>query len=267
MLAIALSLFSGNAFADRSDLELTWQRGFLAVPDVISSSKETSFITDQGRLQRLAGSGMKFPVVIYMHGCNGMGDRDRKVMSRIAKQGYLVLAPNSLARRFRPVRCDGLNQTSSDGFFYVFDFRQEEINYAVQELLDTRGTWKNWIDPDNLFLMGVSEGGLATAHYRGDMFKARIITQWTCHGDTIVRGLSGPDTTPILSVVRKDDPWYRTPGQSGDCGAFFGDKRPGSESVVLADGDGHDVLRDDQVVQRIIDFLNRYNTARPVSPP
>lgn len=268
MLALAFGLCATNAFADRSDLELTWYKGFMAVPDVISTSRDTSFISDQGRLQLLADAGMKFPVVVYMHGCTGVSDADRKLMNTIAKQGYLVVAPNSMARRMRPRQCDSDNHASVGGNYFVFDFRQEEINYALQEMLRVNGDWSRWVDVNNLFLMGVSEGGLAVAHYRGDVFKARIITQWTCHGGTLVRGISGPEDTPILAIVRKNDPWYDDkPDQVGDCGAYFGDRRPGSESVVLDQGDKHDVMRDPEMVQKMIGFLNRYNTARPVPPP
>lgn len=243
-----------------SDLELTWEKAQSAVPDEVDA-RGIEYITDRDRADRLSEAGRKLPVVIYMHGCTGLKDADRKFMKRIAKAGYVVVAPDSMARKYRPPQCNSFSKEGLDNFF-VFDFRQEEINFAARKMFTLK-----WADTDNLFLVGTSEGGLAAALYRGPVFKARVITQWTCHGSSWVEGIDGPRDTPILSIVRKNDPWYKdSPGQAGDCGAYFGDRRPGSESVVLDEGDTHDVIDDQQQVARIIAFLNRYNTASKPAP-
>jgi len=260
-LAAALLLVLGAAAPAGavSDLELTWRNAQSAVPDMIGGG--IASITDSSRRVLLEESGRKFAVVVYMHGCTGLKGEDRALMRRIAKAGYVVVAPNSMARKFRPLQCNTYNRQGGDSY-YVFDFRQEEINFAARELFKT-----GWADTENLFLFGVSEGGLAAAHYRGPIFKARVITQWTCHGSTWVRGISGPEDTPILSVVRRNDPWYKdSPGQAGDCGAYYGDKRPGSESIVLEKGDKHEVINDEEVIGRIIAFFNRYRTTPEPAP-
>lgn len=243
-----------------SDLELTWHKAEIAMPD--SSGGGMSTIGDQALQLRLADMGRKLPVVVYMHGCTGISDADRKLMRRIAKAGYAVIAPNSMARKYRPLQCASWNKEGGFNLF-VFDFRQEEINFALQQMVGN--AWADW---DNLFIVGVSEGGLAAAQFRGGLFKARVITQWTCHGSTWVRGIDGPEDTPILAVVRKDDPWYTSGSgkQAGDCSSYFGDKRPGSESIVLEKGASHDVIDDDQVVVRIIDFLGRYRKLKEPPP-
>ncbi len=243
-----------------SDLELTWHQAQSAVPDMIGGGVTT--ISDPSRQELLASTGRKFPVVMYMHGCTGISDSDRALMRTIAKAGYVVVAPNSMARKYRPLQCASWNKQGGFNLF-VFDFRQEEINFALQQIAGN--PWADW---DNLFIVGVSEGGLAAAHFRGGLFKARVITQWTCHGSTWVRGIDGPEDTPVLAVVRKDDPWYTSGSgkQAGDCSTFFGDKRPGSESIVLEEGQGHDVIDDPGVVSRIVDFLGRYRTAKPQPP-
>lgn len=243
-----------------SDLELTWHQAQSAVPDMIGGG--VTYISDPARQELLASTGRKFPVVVYMHGCTGISDSDRALMRTIAKAGYVVVAPNSMARKYRPLQCASWNKQGGFNLF-VFDFRQEEINFALQQMAGN--PWADW---DNLFIVGVSEGGLAAAHFRGGLFKARVITQWTCHGSTWVRGMDGPEDTPVLAVVRKDDPWYTSGSgkQAGDCSAFFGDKRPGSESIVLEEGKGHDVIDDPGVASRIVDFLGRYRTVKPQPP-
>jgi dienelactone hydrolase len=264
-LAAALSLAACASdltpASKMSDLELTWYQAQSAVPETLGGG--IAFLSEPSRKERLESAGRKFPVVVYMHGCTGIGDSDRNLMRTLAKAGYVVVAPNSMARKYRPLQCASWNKEGGFNLF-VFDFRQEEINFALQQMAGN--AWADW---DNLFIVGVSEGGLAAAHFRGGLFKARVITQWTCHGSTWVRGIDGPEDTPVLAVVRKDDPWYNSASgkQKGDCSAYFGDKRPGSESIVLEEGKGHDVIDDEGVAQRIVQFLGRYRKGSAEPPP
>jgi len=189
------------------------------------------------------------PTVMYLHGCTGLDNLEP--LRELARSGFAVIAPNSFARRFRPLQCRPSRRTGGDNVF-VYDFRLTEISYAVHRLAEAQ-----WVDHERLFLFGVSEGGVAVALYRGDEFRARVIAQWTCHGNPFIRGLAAPVDEPILAVVRDNDPWY-TPvqqhNQRGDCGAFF-NGRPGSQSLVLHDGQSHDVLDDALVRTRILEFL------------
>lgn len=187
--------------------------------------------------------------LIYMHGCTGLGDFE--LLRKIAQRGFAVVAPDSFARRYRPMQCDPKAHTGGRNVF-VFDFRMAEVSYTLHRLRQLP-----WVDQNRLFLAGTSEGGVAAALYRGDDFRARVIAQWTCHGAPLVRGLAAPPNEPVLAVVRADDPWYdprRTPGQRGDCGAYMGD-RPRSESIVLRNGPGHNVFDDPKATRRVLDFL------------
>jgi len=233
------------------ELQLTWYNARVAFPDALGLGGGAGALNDPAVAARLAGAD-KQPVVIYMHGCTGIEGPDRALIKDIAQAGFVVVAPDSMARRYRPYQCSTWDKRGGYNLF-VFDFRQAEINYAIQELYQT-----GWADLDNLFLVGVSEGGLAVAHYRGDMVRARVITQWTCHGSTLVRGISAPEETPILAIVRGDDPWYtgKDSKQRGDCGAYFGD-RPGSRSIVLEKGSDHNGIKDDEMVAEITRFLKQ----------
>lgn len=187
--------------------------------------------------------------VIYMHGCTGLGDFD--LLQAIAQRGFAVVAPDSFARRFRPMQCDPKAQTGGRNVF-VFDFRMTEVSYTLHRLRQLP-----WVDTERMFLFGTSEGGVAAALYRGDDFRARVIAQWTCQGAPLVRGLAAPPNEPVLAIVRADDPWYdpsRTPGQRGDCGAFM-NGRPRSESLVLRNGPGHNVFDDPKALNRVLEFL------------
>ena len=203
--------------------------------------------------------------LIYMHGCTGLGDFD--LLRAIAQRGFAVVAPDSFARRYRPMQCDPQAHTGGRNVF-VFDFRMTEVSYALHRLRQLP-----WVDRDRLFLAGTSEGGVAAALYRGDDFRARVIAQWTCHGAPLVRGIAAPSDEPVLAIVRADDPWYdpkRTPGQRGHCGEYMGE-RPRSESLVLRGGPGHNVFDDPVALRRVLEFLTEELLATRkqmvVSPP
>lgn len=256
--AIALVLLAGcsstaMAPSGQSDLELTWQRALVALPPGIGTETKDTVIENSIFQNAVASlEGRRLPVVLYLHGCTGLEKSDRRLMRALSRAGFLVVAPDSMARRYRPRQCRPRRKTGGFNLF-VYDFRQAEINFALQQLRQD-----GWADTDNLFLVGSSEGGLAAALHRGAAFRARVITKWTCHGSHLVRGLAAPPNEPVLAIVRKKDPWYEAEKtrQAGECGAFFGD-RPGSKSWVLDNGKGHDVFKEDNVAEEIVAFLIR----------
>lgn len=249
LLALALAACA-SGLDDRSDLERTWQAAYVTLPPFAGADPVAGRLADVGADVHLAALGgeRRWPVIVYLHGCTGIGSFD--FFDSLARAGFVVIAPDSMARRYRPLQCNPRTRTGGYNLF-VYDFRQAEISFSLQQLLARR-----WADPDNLFLMGVSEGAVAAALYRGDSFRARVIAQWTCQGAPLVRGIDAPPETPILAVVRVADPWYdaaHTIDQHGNCGEFM-QGRPGSRSIV-ADGNHHDILSDPALVEEIVAFL------------
>jgi dienelactone hydrolase len=243
---------------NRADLQLTWEKAVVALPQVSAGKPKLTTMESPEVASHLAryDPGVKLPLVLYMHGCTGIGNFE--FFKRLARAGFAVIAPDSLARRFRPLQCDPKTKTGGYNLF-VYDLRLAEISYALHRMSNL-----SWIDFDNLFLVGTSEGGVATAHYRGEEFRAHVISQWTCNGAHRVRGLAMPAATPVLAIVSADDPWYgpeRTPDQEGHCGQFLGD-RPDSASFVLPPGSGHDVFDDAAAIETIVQFLVRQTRRR-----
>lgn len=237
-----------------SDLELTWRRAPVVVPSVMGlDERETSVDTVDFQNAMASLQGRRLAVVLYMHGCTGIEKSDRRLMRALSEAGFLVIAPDSMARGYRPRQCRPRKKTGGFNLF-VYDFRQAEISFALQQLKQA-----GWADTDNLFLVGSSEGGLAAALHRGASFRARVITKWTCHGSHLVRGLAAPPNEPVLAIVRKADPWYEAEKtrQAGECGVFFGD-RPGSKSWVIETGKSHNVFKEDSVTEEIVGFLVRH---------
>ena len=208
-----------SAFREQgSDIARTFEYATIVLPGRHGEPPLVTRPDDDGLSRHLErfGQDVRFPTVLYLHGCTGL--ESLRPLQAFARQGFAVLAPNSFARRYRPLQCRPSERTGGLNVF-VFDFRLTEITYALARITEL-----DWVDRERLFLVGTSEGGLAAALYRGDDFRARVVTQWTCHGAPLVRGLAGPLDEPVLAVVRAGDPWYdpsRTPGQRGHCGIFM----------------------------------------------
>lgn len=238
-----------------ADIERTWREALVVLPPATGGTAPVLVRQSRDRLERHVREfprGTRFPTVVFLHGCTGIGNLP--FLEELGRQGYAVVAPDSFARRYRPLQCDP--ETSRGGRnLFVYDFRTAELTYALERLPE-----KSWVDLDNLFLIGASEGGVTAALFRGDVFNARVIAQWTCTGAPLVAGIDAPKRTPILAIVREDDPYYaaaNTPGQQGHCGLYMTD-RAASLSLVVRAGAGdtaHDVLSDPGAVDAILGFL------------
>ena len=252
---LVLAACEGGLTLTTPDIERTWSEAIVALPAESATADplvaRLSSASVERRL-RVIAARTRLPVAIYLHGCTGVGNLN--FLKELAATGVVVIAPDSFARRYRPLQCDPKTKTGGRNLF-VYDFRLAELTFALERLGEAP-----WADLNNLFLVGNSEGGVAAALFRGDVFNARVITQWTCQGAPFVRGIAAPEGTPILAIVRENDPFYdarNTPAQQGNCGAYL-DGRPASRSVVLAAGEVHDVYNEPAAVQTILDFIGRH---------
>ena len=211
-----------EATPDDADLQRTWQRAFVIVPD--ESGLVRGWIEDID--SRLEGIPPPRPAVIYLHGCDGLGRISHDAARLLAEAGYAVIMPDSFARENKPRSCDPARQVG--GFHRaVLGWRQAEANLAIRQARRLA-----WVDPDNIFLWGFSEGGITTATVTGEPVNARIIEGWTCHsGWEEYRGLDAPSTEPVLALLGAEDPWFRPIYFQGDCGAFM-EGSPSSTSIV-----------------------------------
>ena len=254
LLLAQCSVANGGHLATHavSDVELTWQKARVVIPQ---KGRLFHYRMDSPTIAAWQSVHWEGPVVLYMHGCTGLGNADEQVMDLIARQHALVIAPDSFARRGRPLQCNQKEQTGGVNVF-VYDFRQAEISFALQKIADT-----HWIKSGPKILFGVSEGGVAAALYRGTEFRGRIIAQWTCHGDPLVAGISAPADERLLTIVQSADPWYesdRSKGQEGDCSAFF-DGRPEARSLILHDGEQHNVFTNEEARRTVAEFLSAFS--------
>lgn len=239
----------------QSDIERTWSQAVVVLPPAASGQDPRVGRLSSREIRRatqIFANGPGAPTAVYLHGCTGIGNY--AFFDTLARAGYAVIAPDSFARSYRPLQCEPETKTGGNNLF-VYDFRLAELTFALERMGDL-----DWIDFDNLFLIGTSEGAVATALFRAEVFNARVIAQWTCQGAPLVRGIDAPAGTPILSIVGVDDPYYdaaNTPEQQGHCGAFMAG-RPQSRSFILPEGAGHNIYDDPRAVGEIIAFMGEH---------
>jgi dienelactone hydrolase len=237
------------------ELARTFDRATIVIPkhlnpdDPLSSKRVLTdeVISIKKEIENIP-SDRAIPLIIYMHGCDGLGMIDFRTFHFLARNGYAVLAPNSFARKYKPRSCDP--ETYKSGFHRgVLGFRLAEAKYAHEAAKKMP-----WVDKKNIFLMGFSEGGITTAKYPHGGLAGRIILGWTCNaGWPEYEGISGPRDVPILAVVASNDPWFRRPSLSGHCNDGLFTTR-NIESIVI-DANYHAVHTLTSVKNKILEFL------------
>ena len=195
-----------------------------------------------------------YPVAIYMHGCDGIdSNSDNHNWAKvIAKQGLLVIMPDSLSRNDRKPSCDPKNRTG--GLFPpVHDMRLEEIKFASDEVRK-----QPWFDGKNLFLMGFSEGAVAAVRTRLDGFSGVIATGWTCTNTKAPAfdGIFLPQKTPLLTINNSDDPWFTAEHFRGNCESKFAG-RLNAQNLTIP-GRGHGTYHSEKARLAVVGFIKQH---------
>ena len=241
-------------FSDPGEVNLPWVNALVRIPldngDIYKGS-----IRDLDVNKKFLSD--KFKVIIYLHGCAGHWSGTAKRIDLYAKNGYAVIAPPSMARKKYAQSCD--TAISKGGMYRsVLKIRQIDAENAV-----LRAKELDWVDKDNVFLVGLSEGGITTATYYPKNTKSsvngRIIEGWTCNASwEEYRGLNTPYNEPVLSLVAKYDPWFQLDSLKGHCGQFI-NKNPLSKSIVIDDGTqlskGHGLMHNSEIQKTTLEFL------------
>ena len=177
---------------DPAELQRTWDQAEIRL-ELGGDLAVFGRMSDPGTQAVLARipAGTQLPTIVYLHGCSGLNwSRGRAFFERLAASGYVLVAPDSFARDYRPQMCGSANAWKDA-------VRDSEIRFAAQQLARLP-----WVDRDNLYLMGHSEGGEIVAAYRGEEFKGRIVSAAYCW-----RGVDSPTRT--LAITVQDDHWAK----------------------------------------------------------
>lgn len=219
LIAIVVSVFArAEAPESKTDVAKSWQKGIAYVPGKFFPTSPAKITTEK-----------PYPVVLYMHGCSGIGPTDTRWGPFLKDLGFIVVQPDSMSRD-RPISCDGASRKG--GLFPdVYALRLEELDYARDQISNSA-----WADQNNIFLMGHSEGGITVSLTTRSDLRGVIISAWYCG---LMTGLRTAIGIPVLAIDHESDPWF--PGvPGGGCGKHFGD-RPHSKMLTLP-GRGHDTF-------------------------
>jgi hypothetical protein len=240
-----LFIFASSLSSAEKDVELSWEKAPVYLP-----GKLLSTAVDQIDITKPT------PVLIYLHGCTGIyGPHDLSWASYIADQGFIVILPDSMARPGRISNCDPKLKGGTNAFPKAAKYRQEEITYALSQVMASP-----WADKKNIFLMGHSEGGIATAQSPHLEFAGKIISGWTCtnKNNSSYDGIYSPKNQPILAVASIDDEWRKGKPVEGRCA----DKADGRSNFRQIDLEGwtHGTYGNSDARKGVKEFLSQYLT-------
>lgn len=227
-----------------SPAKSTWLWGHHSIPgDITKSGTPYWYVyphTDVNKItnpvwsevaQKHIKTGAKAPAVLVLHGCSGMSYGTTEYRRFFIESGYAVFEPDSFARPGRkPCNRDALQK------------RIQEIGYALLEIHKLR-----WVQQNQIYLMGISEGGAAVASWIESGFAGHIILSNNCE-DQIGFMPAAPENTPVLAVIGESD------SISDGSGCVVKRQVAGSASVVI-NGAGHGISDHPQTGKAIAEFL------------
>lgn len=240
-------------WSDPVEMERTWQAALVRIPSPSGIVKSQIKSIDLDALEDIES----YPTIIYLHGCAGIWPGTIRRINFLAANGFAVIAPASFARKKYAKSCEPA--TKRGGLYpAVLTIRQNDAGYAIKKARSLP-----WVDHQNIFLMGLSEGGITTAtFYPGDATQrvnARVIEGWTCKGSYTQTGLRAPETEPVLSLVGESDPWFGY-FNKGDCGKYM-NKTNGSRSIVFREwplSGRHELMEASEVKEITLEFLRSH---------
>lgn len=223
-----MSEMSSQDWDNAAELQRVWQAALVRIP----RGKGKYLLATIDTLDaRNINRAIRHPTIIYLHGCAGIWEGTHTRINFLARNGYAVIAPASFAREKYPKSCEPA--TKQAGFYRgTLKMRQYDADYAIK-----KAKTLSWVDSNNVFLVGFSQGGIVAATLGHTSLRARVVEGWTCHaGWNEYKGVNAPESEPVLTLVGINDPWFQNPWTRGDCVGSL-NKHNGSISVVYTDED------------------------------
>jgi dienelactone hydrolase len=177
-------------------------------------------------------TGVKLPVIVYLHGCGGILRASIGHLRWLATlDDFVVIAPNSFAREraeycYRNFTINLLIRKE------VSAMRMNEMHLALDQIVKLP-----WVDRDNIFLIGHSQGGGMVAGYSGNVkIRGRILLNGGCFD---IFGENMNDDEALLTFDTGKDPWFRN--SRSQCRDYVL-RHPGGKSVWEPGGITHDLV-------------------------
>jgi dienelactone hydrolase len=236
ILVIFMAVIHGQSQAQQSndfDVKYSWERAEVHVPGKWLSTNVDNVNVEQPT-----------PIVIYLHGCTGISDHDRRWALQLKKQGFIVVMPNSLSIPGRVQNCDPNSKTTTMRRVPVNRLRPQEALYAVEQVLN-----KQWADNSNIFLMGHSEGGVGVTLAETNKVKGVIVSGYPCSV-----GVLTDKSIPILAIGWSRDDWFKNRYNYRQCDSHWGLRD--NSSVKILDGTDHNTVENKVFRDDVFNFLN-----------
>ncbi len=234
------ALLSNSAYAwmvQGYDVSKTWETAVVYVPSNLLAKRVDSVKVDS-----------PLPVVIFLHGCGGINDHERRWANFLKSQNYIVVLPNSYGIPGRLSNCTGTLPDRTVWRVPIDVLRPAEAEYALSKVRESE-----WADKNNIFLMGFSEGGMAAHNANAEGFAGIIMSGFPC----AARGpIKNRFDTPMLALNWKLDPdFVRMDGSYQQCSDKPYWKFRTKSTEVLLDGKGH--FNADEPIARnaVLNFL------------
>lgn len=154
----------------------------------------------------LASISSKRPVLVFLHGCDGLYDLKRgsrtvgnffpayfRWLTKVNELGYIVVAPDSLATE----RIDNCPKKANRYGQQVHSLRETELAYAMAQVKAAP-----WADAERIVLFGHSEGGRSVLRYNRPDVRGILSTGWSC--GTAQHNVAA--SMPILNIKAGNDP-------------------------------------------------------------
>ena len=106
-LLLAALLFLGSASLparadsgrDPAELQRTWEAAWVFLPSDAAAGYRRTTVAALGAVPAEAA------IVLYAHGCDGLGEMAAETGRFLARAGYIAVMPDSFARLDKPVSC------------------------------------------------------------------------------------------------------------------------------------------------------------------
>lgn len=218
------------AVSDREELQRTWDSSLVYLPESVGEEHGRLLLDESGLSAKILNTteDLKLPLILFLHACEGLGHH-RDDLLNYAKLGFAVIALDSFARNHRPLGCYEEQERYIKYYDIAVAFQKAELDYAVERIKALP-----WVDSEHTYLIGSGIGGMVVAHYQGVEFSGHVIEGWGCHhAHDVFNGIWTPPEIPVLSVVSKNDPWFKdVPGFEIDCKRYL-DGRTNGISIEL----------------------------------
>jgi predicted esterase len=246
-----------------SNFSDSFNRAFIGIPKGVLGIAEPFYGTyDKAliKIPNLKNYTKKLTTVVYMQGSNRFNS-GKTFRKWITEAGYIFFAPNTHTSRDRPTYSSPVPKSIYEE---VHAYRQAEIDLFVKRVKELP-----FIDKNSIFLMGYSEGALATARYSGDEFIGRIVLGWSCEAGyyTDYPKVGAKEGDPFLNIIGRDDqyfgkqnPWSSAYKNEGHCGdALF---KFTNAKVVILPNIGHNLLKSPFLKDEILNFIKSFKDIR-----